>query len=246
MAEVPFPAQKAWSSPPGHNYAHRRSRWQVCLSRAWCPAARLGMSSPVGKSSPPPSARSSPVPPARTHSSPRATSASPERLQPPRPLGRAPPRLVPGAQPGPGCRTSPLGSAFLGVAKVAEHPAALAAATALDATPAQVGPGLTPGPRPTYVLVIPGTPSLARLADNIATLAGHVAGFAKILTGRHGGQLGTWITAVDARPDLQGHRRGERGTRGAAELAAGPHLPRCRRDLAAGSARLGPPPARRR
>jgi hypothetical protein len=45
MAEVPFPAQKAWSSPLGHNYAHRRSRWQVCLSRAWCWAARLGMSS---------------------------------------------------------------------------------------------------------------------------------------------------------------------------------------------------------
>ena len=32
-----------------------------------------------------------------------------------------------------------LGSAFLGVAKVTEHPAGLAAATALDATPAQVG-----------------------------------------------------------------------------------------------------------
>ena len=33
----------------------------------------------------------------------------------------------------------PPGSAFLGVAKVTEPPAVLAAATALDATPAQVG-----------------------------------------------------------------------------------------------------------
>ena len=92
----------------------------------------------------------------------------------------------------------PPGSAFLGVAKVTEPPAVLAAATALDATPAQVGPGLTPGPRPTYVLVIPGDLRLAHLADNIATLAGHVTEFAKILTGRHGEQPDTWITAVDA------------------------------------------------
>ena len=39
----------------------------------------------------------------------------------------------------PGVPYFPLGSAFLGVAKVTEHPAVLAAATALDATPAQVG-----------------------------------------------------------------------------------------------------------
>src|SRR5260370_39422948 len=39
----------------------------------------------------------------------------------------------------PGVPYFPLGSTFLGVAKVTEHPAVLAAATALDATPAQVG-----------------------------------------------------------------------------------------------------------
>jgi hypothetical protein len=39
--------------------------------------------------------------------------------------------------------------------------------------------------------VIPGTSSLAHLADNIATLAGHVTEFAKILTGRHSEQLDT-------------------------------------------------------
>jgi hypothetical protein len=46
--------------------------------------------------------------------------------------------------------------------------------------------------------VIPGTSTLAHLAGNIATLAGHVTEFAKILTGRHDEQLDTWITAVDA------------------------------------------------
>ena len=39
----------------------------------------------------------------------------------------------------PGVPYFPLGSAFLGVANLTEHPAVLAAATALDATPAQVG-----------------------------------------------------------------------------------------------------------
>jgi hypothetical protein len=42
----------------------------------------------------------------------------------------------------------------------------------------------------------PGTSNLAHLADNIATLAGPVTEFAKILTGRHGEQLNTAITVV--------------------------------------------------
>jgi len=39
----------------------------------------------------------------------------------------------------------------------------------------------------------------ARCPD-LDALAGHVTGFAKILTGRHPGQLDAWITAVDADP----------------------------------------------
>ena len=45
---------------------------------------------------------------------------------------------MPGAQPGLGVYF-PSARHFLGVAKVTEHPAVLAVATALDATPAQVG-----------------------------------------------------------------------------------------------------------
>jgi pyridoxine 4-dehydrogenase len=51
---------------------------------------------------------------------------------------------------------------------VTEHPAVLAAATALDATPAQVGLAwLLAHDR--HVLVIPGTSSLAHLIENVAT-----------------------------------------------------------------------------
>jgi len=62
----------------------------------------------------------------------------------------------------------PLGSAFPGLAKVTEHPAVMAAAAALVATPAQVGLAwlLAHGP---HVLLIPGTSSLAHLAENVAT-----------------------------------------------------------------------------
>jgi aryl-alcohol dehydrogenase-like predicted oxidoreductase len=62
----------------------------------------------------------------------------------------------------------PLGSAFTSMAKVTEHPAVVAAATALGATPAQVGLAWLLAHDP-HVLVIPGTSSLAHLAENIAT-----------------------------------------------------------------------------
>jgi aryl-alcohol dehydrogenase-like predicted oxidoreductase len=61
----------------------------------------------------------------------------------------------------------PLGSAFPGLAKVTEHPAVVAAATTLGATPAQVGLAWLLAHDP-QVLVIPGTSSLAHLAENIA------------------------------------------------------------------------------
>lgn len=67
----------------------------------------------------------------------------------------------------------PLGSAFPGIPKVTEHPAVVAAATALDATPAQVGLAwlLAHDPR---VLLIPGTSSVAHLEDNIAAADVHL------------------------------------------------------------------------
>ena len=62
----------------------------------------------------------------------------------------------------------PLGSAIPGLPKVTEHPAVVAAAGALGATPAQVGLAwlLAHDPR---VLLIPGTSSLDHLTENIAT-----------------------------------------------------------------------------
>jgi len=48
-----------------------------------------------------------------------------------------------------------------------------------------------------------GTSALASLrarCPELDALARHVTGFAKILTGRHGGRLDTWIAAVDADP----------------------------------------------
>jgi pyridoxine 4-dehydrogenase len=62
----------------------------------------------------------------------------------------------------------PLGSAFPGVPKVTEHPAVVAAAAALGATPAQVGLAWLLAHAP-EVLVIPGTASLRHLAENVAT-----------------------------------------------------------------------------
>jgi aryl-alcohol dehydrogenase-like predicted oxidoreductase len=62
----------------------------------------------------------------------------------------------------------PLGSAFPGMPKVTEHPAVLAAAAALDATPAQVGLAWLLAHAPN-ILLIPGTSSLDHLAQNLAT-----------------------------------------------------------------------------
>lgn len=61
----------------------------------------------------------------------------------------------------------PLGSAFPGMPKVTEHPAVIAAATVLDVSPAQVGLAWLLAHDP-HVLLIPGTFSLAHLADNVA------------------------------------------------------------------------------
>ena len=67
----------------------------------------------------------------------------------------------------------PLGSAFPGIAKVTEHPAVLAAATALGATPAQVGLAWLLAHDP-HVLLIPGTSNLDHLTENIATANVHL------------------------------------------------------------------------
>jgi pyridoxine 4-dehydrogenase len=67
----------------------------------------------------------------------------------------------------------PLGSAFPGIPKVTGHPAVVAAATALGATPAQVGLAwlLAHDPR---VLVIPGTSSLKHLSENVNAAQVHL------------------------------------------------------------------------
>jgi aryl-alcohol dehydrogenase-like predicted oxidoreductase len=62
----------------------------------------------------------------------------------------------------------PLGSAFPGMPKVSEHPAVVAAADALGATPAQVGLAWLLAHAPN-ILLIPGTSSPEHLAQNIAT-----------------------------------------------------------------------------
>jgi aryl-alcohol dehydrogenase-like predicted oxidoreductase len=67
----------------------------------------------------------------------------------------------------------PLGSAFPGIAKVTEHPAVVAAASALGATPAQVGLAWLLA-HDSHVLVIPGTSSLDHLTENVATAQVHV------------------------------------------------------------------------
>ena len=62
----------------------------------------------------------------------------------------------------------PLGSAFPGAAKVIEHPAVLAAATALGATAAQIGLAWLLAHDPN-ILLIPGTSNLEHLDENVAT-----------------------------------------------------------------------------
>lgn len=61
----------------------------------------------------------------------------------------------------------PLGSAFPHIPKVTEHPTVIAAASALGATPAQIGLAwlLAHGP---HILLIPGTSRLTHLAENLA------------------------------------------------------------------------------
>jgi pyridoxine 4-dehydrogenase len=67
----------------------------------------------------------------------------------------------------------PLGSAFTTRQKVTDHPAVIAAAAALDVTPAQVGLAwlLAHG---SHTLLIPGTTSTAHLADNVAAADIHL------------------------------------------------------------------------
>lgn len=61
----------------------------------------------------------------------------------------------------------PLGSAFPGVPKVTEHPAVVAAALAIGATPAQVGLAWLLA-HAHQVLLIPGTSSVDHLVENVA------------------------------------------------------------------------------
>jgi len=61
----------------------------------------------------------------------------------------------------------PLGSAFPGAPRVAEHPAVIAAAADLGVTPAQVGLAWLLAHDP-GTLLIPGTRSVEHLAENVA------------------------------------------------------------------------------
>jgi pyridoxine 4-dehydrogenase len=68
----------------------------------------------------------------------------------------------------------PLGSAgFPGVARVTEHPAVVAAATAVGATPAQAGLAWLLAHDP-HILLIPGTSSLDHLAENVTAANVHL------------------------------------------------------------------------
>lgn len=62
----------------------------------------------------------------------------------------------------------PLGSAFPGIPKVTDDPTVIAAASAMSATPAQVGLAWLLAHAPD-VLVIPGTGSVVHLEENLAT-----------------------------------------------------------------------------
>jgi aryl-alcohol dehydrogenase-like predicted oxidoreductase len=77
----------------------------------------------------------------------------------------------------------PLGSAFAALPKVTEHPAVIAAATALDVTPAQVGLAWLLAHDP-HVLIIPGTSSMTHLPENVAAGNIHLdAGTMSVLDG---------------------------------------------------------------
>jgi transposase len=58
----------------------------------------------------------------------------------------------------------------------------------------------------------PRSPRSGDRCPDLDILAGHVTGFAKILTGLHGDRLDGWITAVetDDQPDLHSFARGLR------------------------------------
>jgi hypothetical protein len=64
----------------------------------------------------------------------------------------------------------PLGSAFAARPKVTDHPAVIAAAAALDATPAQIGLAWLLAHDP-HILLIPGTANAAHLEQNVAAAA---------------------------------------------------------------------------
>jgi pyridoxine 4-dehydrogenase len=67
----------------------------------------------------------------------------------------------------------PLGSAFPGLHKVTEHPAVVAAAASLGATPAQIGLAWLLA-HYSRTLLIPGTSSPAHLGDNVAAGSVHL------------------------------------------------------------------------
>jgi pyridoxine 4-dehydrogenase len=67
----------------------------------------------------------------------------------------------------------PLGSGFPGRAKVAEHPAVVAAATTLGCTPAQAGLAWLLHHDP-HTLLIPGTSSVTHLEENMAVSRVHL------------------------------------------------------------------------
>jgi aryl-alcohol dehydrogenase-like predicted oxidoreductase len=67
----------------------------------------------------------------------------------------------------------PLGSAFPHIPKVSKHPTVIAAAAALDATPAQVGLAWLLA-HAENILLIPGTSNIDHLAENVAAGAVHL------------------------------------------------------------------------
>jgi hypothetical protein len=87
---------------------------------------------------------------------------------------------------------------------------------------------------------------VADLAGNIANLAGPVTEFAKMLTGRHGGQLDTSITAVEAANLISKLTDAANEERAAWRNWPPDRIYPVQARSGGRSARLGPPPARRR
>jgi hypothetical protein len=84
--------------------------------------------------------------------------------------------------------------AFITPLKLAAPPAPPAPPTPRQAT------GLITGDPARLTETGLGQLTAIRRCPELDALAGHVTGFAKLLTGRHEDQLGPWITAVDADP----------------------------------------------